>query len=164
VSDRYLAGREAWIQTAAKTMSLLQKRPNNRKDDPSLTTLVKSDLDAARSHLNELETRMDAYVLEASRARPDKPDHTTGKRPAPSRSCRRNVPDGSDDEGTDTYGLARPPAIPRALPCLATNIILTGNPVRSTASARTIIVQCRCSIGRFGLFMSLSCGTLPSKI
>jgi hypothetical protein len=115
MSERYLAGLQSRIQTAANTLSLLQKRFNDNKDDPAAAAEAKPDLDVARSHLHELESRMDAYMLEASRARPDFPDRNTEKRQAPSRSSKRSAPDGSDDEEAYTDGPARPRALPRTL-------------------------------------------------
>jgi hypothetical protein len=98
VSERYFAGVESKIQTAAKTLSLLHKHFNKKRmDDLVAAAEVKRDGDEARSHLHELEGRMDAYMMEASRARPHDQNNTR-KRHAPTRSSRKNNTDGSDDE------------------------------------------------------------------
>jgi hypothetical protein len=117
VSERYLAALEFRIQTAAKTLSLLQKRFNNRKDDPIAAAEVKTYVDAARNHLHELEGRLDTCMLETSPSRPDEEDrHITRQRHAPSRASRKHSTDGSDDEEDDTHGHACPRALPRPLP------------------------------------------------
>jgi FtsZ-binding cell division protein ZapB len=154
VSERYLAGLESRIQTAAKTLSLLQKRFNNRKDDPTAAAEVKTDLDAARSHLHELEGRLDAYMLETSRPRPDQPDqHSSGKQPAPSRASRKRSTDGSDEEEDDTHGHARPRALPRTLPVPRDGYLDKSGKI-NRIYAQTILTPCPCCTGRCGLFMN----------
>jgi hypothetical protein len=112
MSERYLVGRESRIQAAAKMLFVLQKYFHNKKDDPAVVVEVTSDMDTARGHLHELESHPDAYSLEASRARPDLLDKSTGKRTTSSSSSRRSAPDGSDDDEADVDGSARPRALP----------------------------------------------------
>jgi hypothetical protein len=95
LSERYLIGMEFRIQAAFKTLSVLHKMFNNNKNDPAAAAEVKPDLDATRSHLHEqLESRLDAYMPEASRARLDLPDYGTRNVQPPSVRPRGTYPTG----------------------------------------------------------------------